>query len=140
MRNTYNILRVCFWLPIVFAVAMAFVGEAGIADMTAGGDDADVREYRTLTVMELVTVVLLVAGAALMKTGFVRRDVKRRGYAALARWSLLRIAVIGVPLMINIVYYYIYVNVSFAYLTIIGAIFMAFAKPVEPKDEEQASE
>lgn len=137
MKNTYNLLHICFWLPIVATVIIAFLGEAEIMDITATSDDAGVREYWTTTTMELITVVLLVIGAAIFKIGAVKRHIARRGYEAHALWTLIRIVLIGIPLVVNIVFYYIYVNVSFGYMAIICAIFMAFAKPEKVTKNEE---
>lgn len=130
-----SIQTIAFWLPLLIAAVIAALCETGM--LVLYGSVGDVEQYWTVLSMELLTIALLPLAAFLLKMQGVKADIKRHGSTALLRWSLLRLCMVGLPLVANTVLYYVFVNVSFGYLAIMGAVFMAFVRPVDIKDFEQ---
>lgn len=130
-----SIQTIAFWLFLLVAAVIAALCETGMVVLYSSVGDTE--QYWTVLSMELITIVLLPMAAFLLKMHGVRADIKKHGATALLRWSLLRLCMVGLPLVANTVLYYVFVNVSFGYLAIMGAIFMAFVRPVDIKEFEQ---
>lgn len=120
---------------LLVAAVIAALCETGMVVLYSSV--GDMEQYWTVLLMELITIVLLPLAAFLLKMRGVRADIKKYGATALLRWSLLRLCMVGLPIVANTVLYYVFVNVSFGYLAIMGAVFMAFVRPVDIKDFEQ---
>ncbi len=134
--KTRRPLLLFFYTYVALAAGIVIFGESGTVfdsiDTTTGGT----TEYSVLTVMELITVCLLPLALKMMGirkiTDLVRKDDKK--YTSFAA---IRLAMIGVPLVVNIIAYYIFMNVAFAYLAIIGAVCLAFVYPSHVRKESE---
>lgn len=129
-------LLMFFYTYVALAACLVGIGEYGTVfdsvDTYSGGN----QEYTVLTVMELLTVCLLPLALKIMGIKGVKESARKsdRKYTAIAA---ARLAMIGVPIIINIVSYYVFMNVAFAYLAIIGAVCLAFVYPNRGRKEDE---
>lgn len=117
-----------FWglLAVVFTIVAVF--ESGIAAMGMLTGDKGM-EFVLMTVMELLTVVMIPVALRLFKTRRVSEDLGRRKEAALMSWGAARMLMLGCPLVINTLLYYLFMQTTFGYLAIIILICMVFVYP-----------
>lgn len=129
-------LLMFFYTYVALAACLVGIGEYGTVfdsvDTSSGGN----QEYTVLTVMELLTVCLLPLALKIMGTKRVKESARKsdRKYTAIAA---ARLAMIGVPIIINILFYYVFMNVAFAYLAIIGTVCLAFVYPNRGRKEDE---
>lgn len=89
-------------------------------------------EFILVSLMELMTIALIPLSLRLFK--FRRIADKLRSDEDMAPhnllvWSGIRMACIGVPMVINAMLYYLYMNTTFGYMGIILLICMSFVYP-----------
>ena len=140
-RYTVRTLRAVYWLAVLVALLVALLFETGTA---AAGflwcDDGGAREFVVVTICELATIVLLPSALFLFRIKRIRRALKAGGTATLLRLGLVRIAMIGVPLIADTLLYYGYMSVSPAYMALMSLVVMVFIYPSETRCREEAGE
>ena len=85
-------------------------------------------EFITATIMELITICSIPVALRTFKFGFVKKQVVANGEKSLHFWSMLRMCVLCVLMVINTLLYYVFMNVAFGYMGIITflIIFLIF--------------
>lgn len=139
--HTLRMLQVAYWLPVALCVVVVALCEGGIivgAFPTA--DDGGATEFAVVTAAEIATIVLLPSALFLFRIGRVARVLRERRWTALRSLGILRIAMVGLPLVVNTVLYYGYMSVSFAYLAVMSLLLMVFIFPGEGRCEEEVGE
>lgn len=128
MTQTRRLLLTAFYSAIIIAVATSALFEC---DIIATGDLAryGTSEYVVATVMELLTLAVVPVALRMFKFEAVARNLQANGAEALRRWGLLRISMLGLPLVGNTLLYYIYMATPFGYMAIILLISMVFVYP-----------
>lgn len=116
----------CGLIDAAFVVVVAY--ESGI--MTAGTLAADKgREFAVTTAMELLTIILIPVALRLFKMRRVSDELDLLKEAALLKWGTLRLLMLGCPLVVNTLLYYLFMQTAFGYLAIITLICMPFVYP-----------
>ncbi|MBQ9570048.1 MAG: hypothetical protein IJR30_01550 [Prevotella sp.] len=130
MKKVSKILKIVFWSELLPVVTIIILFECGILDpgILKGGSTG---EFILLTIMELVTLGVIPLALYLFKIKRVRNDLYDRKEKALQQWGLLRMDLLSVPMIINTLLYYLFMNVSFGYLAIILFICVFFIYPSE---------
>ena len=128
MKETRNLLMTLFCIPIGYVVAVAIVFETNIFESGLYADDKNV-EFMMTAVMELVTLGTVFLALRLFKFNKVHDDLVARKYAALKKWGLLRLLMLGLPMMYNTYLYYMFMNTTFGYMAIIQMLCMPFVYP-----------
>ena len=59
----------------------------------------------------------------------IHDDLTTRKAPALRFWGLVRLCIIGLPLSLNVLFYYLFMNTTFGYMAIIMALCLPFAYP-----------
>lgn len=117
-----------FWGIITVPVIAASLYET---NMLLGGDFADNghegTEFIVTVVMELLTLVSIPSALRLFKMA----DKKICDEASLSRYSLIRMAMMIIPLWGNTLLYYLFMNATFGYMAIITLIAMVFVYPAK---------
>lgn len=121
-----------FWGMIIVPVITAVLYET---DMLLGGDFAgngyESTEFIVTIVMELLTLVSIPSALRLFKVAGDRIC----DAASLSRYSLIRMAMMIVPLWGNTLLYYLFMNATFGYMAIITLIAMVFVYPAKQQIE-----
>lgn len=117
-----------FYSAIIIAAVTSALFECDIIDT---GDLAryGTSEYVVATIMELLTLAVVPVALRMFKFEAVARSLRANGAEALRRWGLLRISMLGLPLVANTLLYYIYMATPFGYMAIILLISMVFVYP-----------
>ena len=125
MKKTVNILRTLF---------IASVGIA-VVDILPSGVLADrpQDEFLCTIAMELVTIVFIPIALRLFKTKDVDRRLDEGDIKTFKTWSIVRILMITVPLLMNTLLYYIFMNTAFGYMALILLICLPFIYPATRK-------
>ena len=129
-------LLMFFYTYVALAACLVATGEYGTVFDSVDTTSVGISEYTVLTVLELLTVCLLPLALKIMDIRMVKESASKsdRKYTAIAA---ARLAMIGVPVIVNIVSYYVFMNVAFAYLAIIGTVCLAFVYPNRGRKEDE---
>lgn len=121
-------LQLLFWIYNVCVALLAIAFESGFIDVGSSAGDKN-TEFLVLTVVELVTIGLIPCALRLFKFGKVISALKNRREGALRRFAILRLAMLEVPLLLNVVFYYVFMEASFGYMAMILVLCLAFVYP-----------
>lgn len=138
IHKTRTFLLAAFWSPIIVCLAIIIPYENDWLLVGALAGDK-VAEYYVATVMELLTICLIPLSLRLFKFKAVRKALTADAATALRRWGMLRMAMLTVPMMVNCVLYYQFMNVAFGYMGIIGLLCLVFVFPSKTRCETETS-
>ena len=132
MNKTINLLRTVLIANVGLAVVLAAFYEL---DMLPSGVLAGRAqdEFLCTISMELLTIVLIPVGLRLFKTKDVERRLDEGDIKAFRKWGLVRILMITVPLVLNTLLYYNFMNTTFGYMALILLICLPFIYPATRK-------
>ena len=122
-------LFVCLTLAIVvlFETDLLPVGLLTI------GDGSD--EFVAVTVMEIVTLAAIPFALRMFHFKLVAEALPFE--TALYRWGMFRMMLLCLPMVVNTVGYYLYMNVAFGYMAIILFLCLAFITPTKARCEAE---
>lgn len=121
-----------FWLPVALSLIIVVLYETeSLADGVWATDKS--LEFVIATVMELLTICLIPLALRLFKFKHIHRqlhqaaeDVRR---SSLLRYGSLRLNMLCLPLLVNTLLYYLFMNVAFGYMAIILLLCLFFVYP-----------
>lgn len=132
MKKTFNILRTLFIASVGIAVVVAALYELDILPSGVLADRPQ-DEFLCTIAMELVTIVFIPIALRLFKTKDVDRRLDEGDIKTFKTWSIVRILMITVPLLMNTLLYYIFMNTTFGYMALILLICLPFIYPATRK-------
>ena len=132
MKKTVNILRTLFIASVGIAVVVVALYELDILP-TGVLADRPQDEFLCTIAMELVTIVFIPIALRLFKTKDVDRRLDEGDIKTFKTWSIVRILMITVPLLMNTLLYYIFMNTTFGYMALILLICLPFIYPATRK-------
>ena len=94
-------------------------------------------EFLLTTLMELLTLASVYMALRLFKFDKVHQVLVTRKADGLRRWGLIRLAILLLPMPLNTVLYYLFMNTTFGYMAIILAICLPFVYPSEARCEAE---
>ena len=139
MKETKKLLMTLFCIPFGYVVAVAIVFETNIFESGVYADDKNV-EFVMTAVMELLTLATVFLALRLFKFNKVHDDLVARKYSALKKWGMLRLLMLGLPMMYNTYLYYMFMNTTFGYMAIIQILCMPFVFPSKSRCEAEVEE
>lgn len=129
MKQTRNILMAVFCGSLAVAGCLVALFELDIlVPGVLNGSDAT-AEFLLQTLMELLTLVAIPLALKLFKLKKVHAQLVAHKHLALRSWGLLRLALLLVPMLVNTLLYYLYMNTAFGYMAIILVLCLPFVFP-----------
>ena len=132
MNKTISLLRTVLIANVGVAVVIAALYELDIlpSGMMAGRPQ---DEFLSTISMELITIVFIPVALRLFKTKDVEKRSEEGNIKAFRKWGLVRILMITVPLVLNTLLYYSFMNTTFGYMALILLICLPFIYPAVRK-------
>lgn len=132
MNKTINLLRTVLIANVGVAVVIAALYELDIlpSGMLAGRPQ---DEFLSTISMELITIVFIPVALRLFKTKDVEKRLEEGNIKAFRKWGLVRILMITIPLVLNTLLYYSFMNTTFGYMALILLICLPFIYPASRK-------
>lgn len=93
-------------------------------------DDKSV-EFVVATIMELLTICVIPVALKLFR--FKRISKLLTSAEALSKWGTIRLLMLCVPMIVNMVFYYMFMNVAFGYMGIIIFLCLFFVVPTKER-------
>ncbi len=128
MRKTRQILLSLLWGTCAIALVMIILFETDILHQGILHENVKM-EYGFSVVMELAALCAIPASIRLFRWKKVTDDLKNHGYQALLSWGLFRLSLLCIPLVLCVLFYYLFAQTSFCYLAIILGICLFFVYP-----------
>ena len=124
-----NKLLKLFFIFLSATVIILIAFECGIFPTGALLEKGTDEFYFTIA-MQLLTIACIPVALRLFKFKKIHRQLTGDNkYNALMRWASRRMTLIFIPLLLNLAFYYLFMQVSFAYLAIILALCLFFIYP-----------
>ena len=132
MNKTISFLRTVLIANVGVAVVIAALYELDMlpSGMLAGRPQ---DEFLSTISMELITIVFIPVALRLFKTKDVEKRLEEGNIKAFRKWGLVRILMITVPLVLNTLLYYSFMNTTFGYMALILLICLPFIYPAVRK-------
>ena len=128
MQNTRTVLLAVLWGMLCFSLLLVVVYEMGWMEAGAFAGRAK-SEYFISVVMELEALAGIPLAPRLFKWKKVERELKQKKQRALRCWGLIRLLILCLPMVVNTMLYYLFMNPAFGYLAIIHALCLMFVYP-----------
>lgn len=127
-----------FWafLAITFLMVIVFENDwlpVGTWKKTASSD------FAATTAMQLITIASIPTGMYLFQIKSIKLSLRAIPERNLRKWGTLRILMFGLPMLINTLFYYMYMNVSFGYMAIICLLCFPFIYPSMARCQQETS-
>jgi len=142
MKRTRNILMICYWLVILFAAGIYFCGEFLEVDMAwLSSDENRQTGIVVQMVMILLTLGLVPLALYLMKVKRIHASLMANPVAALLKWGVVRILILGLLMICNTLLYFIYgTEPAFGYLAVMVMLTMPFVLPTMSRCQAETEE
>lgn len=124
---------------VVVAIAMVVLFETETLPTGVLAEEKQ-SEFLLVSLMELTTLGGVFLALRLFKFEAVHRDLITRKAPALLKWGMTRLALLLVPLLVNTLLYYIYMNTTFGYMAIIQFLCLPFVFPSQNRCEGEVTE
>lgn len=132
MKKVIRILKYLFSLILLVTLLLVLVFESEL--LLPGFILVESKvDFVIKYIMELMTIIIIPLSLRLFKFKSVERKLATKKQHALLRWGVLRIIMLGIPMIINTILYYGFLAVEFGYLSIILLISMIFIYPSKDK-------
>ncbi len=128
MQKTRNILMSILWGMLAAAAVIIIVYETSLALPGTLADNKQ-AEFVSAVVMELVALGSIPLALWLFKWKYIASELITHKEKALLKWGALRMLMLSVPVIANLMLYYLFLNPTFAYLALIHAICLMFVWP-----------
>ena len=131
-------LKVYFFAPIILALILVVLYESEI--ILPGSLKIGTQAwFIILTVMELLTIAVIPSALYLFKNKKVKEALKAEPVAAMKKYGVMRLLMLGLPLVANTDLYYMSMNVAFGYMAIILLLVLPFVYPSKARCEEETN-
>lgn len=128
METIQKKLQLIFWIPIVFSAIIIVSGELDIIPNGILANDKQV-EFVIMSMMEILTIIAIPVALKLFKFKAIANKLASDTLLHFERWGIVRLCLLNVPMVINLVCYYLFVGAGFGYLAIILFLSLFFVYP-----------
>lgn len=131
MKRTQKHLMTTFLLFLAVALIMVICFENDFLPTGVLISEDKNAEFIAVSIIELSNIALIPMSLRLFKTKQV--SLKLTTPEALLKWGLVRMLMLCIPLLADVLLYYMYMNVAFGYLAIIVFICLFFIVPTKDR-------
>lgn len=132
VKHVQRVLLAQFLIYIVLALLIVLLFEADI--LLPGFIASDqTMQYVLLMLMELLTIACIPLSLKLFSLKSVKKRLVAGRNSSLMLLGTFRLAMLGAPVVVNALLYYLSLSAAFGYLAILGALCLAFVYPSESR-------
>ncbi len=128
METIQKKLQLIFWIPIALSAIIIVSGELDIIPNGILANDKQV-EFAIMSMMEILTIIAIPVALKLFKFKAIANKLASDTLLHFERWGIVRLCLLNVPMVINLVCYYLFVGAGFGYLAIILFLSLFFVYP-----------
>lgn len=135
IRHTRNVLMLVLGIAVAVSLIAVVLYESdtlpvGVLSGRGGSD-----EFVVTMLMELLTLCVIPLALRLFR--FKTVAARLTSADELLRWGMMRMLMLCLPMVVNTLLYYIYMNVAFGYMAIILLLSLCFVLPTMPRCEAE---
>lgn len=135
--NTTNKLRIFFAAEILTPILLAIVFETALVEMDSHLVDEPLVTYWMQMAGIVLTISAIPFALKMMKLAYVKRRIQT-SELEYCRWSIIRIAILGVPLIFNtLAYYLLEFDPTCGYLALIVLVAFCFVWPTDGRMRQE---
>lgn len=139
MNRLRHILQAILWTSVVLTILIVVVYENHWL-LEGGWADRSACQFVWQIVMELATIVAIPVALFLFRFKRIHRLLVEGRMKALHTWSIVRLLMLCVPIVLNAVLYYQFMAVAFGYMSIILLLSLFFVYPSKARCEQEMAE
>jgi len=139
MKQVSKQLLTFYIAQIVIALVFIVLFETDTLPVGVKADDKQ-SEFVLTALMEIISLGAAFLGLRLFKFKPIHNDLVDRKATAMWKWGMTRLIMLEVPMVINTLLYYIYMNTTFGYLGIILLLCLPFVFPSLSRCEAETTE
>ncbi len=128
MKRTMRILQVELFAAVFISLIIVALYETLLLPVGVVESNKNL-EFILSCIMELLTICFIPLSLRLFKFLKVQQALKSKGEKSLLFWGSIRMSLLTVPMIINTILYYLFQNVAFGYMAIVGLICLIFIYP-----------
>lgn len=128
METIQKKLQLIFWIPIALSAIIIVSGELDIIPNGILANDKQV-EFVIMSMMEILTIIAIPVALKLFKFKAIANKLASDTLLHFERWGIVRLCLLNVPMVINLVCYYLFAGAGFGYLAIILFLSLFFVYP-----------
>lgn len=136
MKKISKRLMMLFAASLVLEVIIVLLYESQII-LEGGYAGNNTAEFIVATVMELLTIIVVPVSLKMIKYGTVQSIIRQQREKGLYKVARFRMFLIILPMLVNTLCYYLFMNVAFLYLAIVLVITLVFIVPTEKRCEDE---
>lgn len=132
-----RILQIAFYSIVVPAILLVLLFESNVFSTGLYADNKT-ADFLFTAIMEILTICCIPLALRLIKDKTMKKyDVPRR-MQIYRRKAMLRLLLLGCPLLVNTFLYYLFMNVAFGYMAIILFLCLLFIIPTKERQQREA--
>lgn len=132
-----RILQIAFYSIVVPAILLVLLFESNVFPTGLYADNK-AADFLFTTIVEILTICCIPLALRLIKDKTMKKyDVPRR-MQIYRRKAMLRLLLLGCPLLVNTFLYYLFMNVAFGYMAIILFLCLLFIIPTKDRQQREA--
>ena len=132
-------LTIIYVLLVAITLAIVVLFETNTLESGMLAENKE-SEFLLTALMELVSLGAAFLGLRLFKFHAVNDELICLKELAMMKWGTIRLLIFEVPMIINTLLYYIYMNTTFGYLAIILLLCLPFVFPSLSRCEAETTE
>lgn len=121
-----------FYTSVLLEIAIVTLYESEII-LEGGMSGNKTAEFIVCTIMELLTIIVIPIALRMIKYGAVLNVIREKHEEGLYNVAMMRMVMLIIPMFVNTLCYYLFMNVAFAYLAIVLAISLFFIVPTHSR-------
>ena len=139
MKQVRNKLLILFWTLLLVALLLVvlFETETLSSGLWTGQLTA---EFLCRCFMEVLTLAGVWLALRLMHFQKVHADLMQRKETALGKWATLRLLLLELPMVVNTLLYYMYMQTTYGYMAIIALLALPFVYPSKSRCQDEIEE
>ena len=128
MKSISKRLVVIYMSLAAIALAIILLYETDILEAGVMEEQKQL-EFILTAMMELISLGAAFMGLRLFKFKTVHNDLVNRQEPAMWKWGVIRLLILEVPMVIDTLLYYIFMNTTFGYLAVMLLLCLPFVFP-----------
>ena len=128
MKSISKRLVVIYMSLAAIALAIILLYETDILEAGVMEEQKQL-EFILTALMELISLGAAFMGLRLFKFKTVHNDLVNRQEPAMWKWGVIRLLILEVPMVIDTLLYYIFMNTTFGYLAVMLLLCLPFVFP-----------
>lgn len=140
MKRIQKILQINYFLNLIIVLLWIVLNENDVLNIVGSAHENTNSDFLSASIMEVITICFIPVSLRLFKFGVIRQAIKDDKTPLLNTffaYSLVRLEMLLMPMLVNAVLYYVFMNVAFGYMAIILFLSTLFIFPTQERCEQE---